>query len=297
MARLVASLLCLALGCSGSSEARPPGGGDGDAAPGTDPGADARTGGGDRGTTPLFRSDCNLADCGFPQNWGQFEGVLYDTTIVEGGCPDGTPSARIAYRSVAYDPGMVQHPIGFGLQGIATTPVQGMELYVRWRARVLNQFPGGANELGWSGKFIMIGDPGPETSRLIANLRDNGTTAESTAYDWSRNIDGAEHGTGVHEVPPGQWHAGQLYVRTSTTATSQDASLKIWLDADNGSEATPSGASPETFAVDVSSWAGTNTRFGGFVGLARNPIESPAPIIEICGFELDDAFDPRWHEP
>ena len=251
--------------------------------------------GGTTTTTPFFRSDCSLENCGFPQFWGQYEGVLYDTTYVPGGCPDGTDAARIEYREGPFDPGIAQHPIGFGMQGIATEPVQGMELYVRWRARVTNQFPGGPNALGWGGKFIIISDPGPENARLIANVRDNGTTAESTAYDWSRNIDGAEHGTGLHEVPVGEWTAGQLWVRTSTTADSLDAQLKMWLDDDNASEDTPTGESPSTFALDVTPWAGNNTRFGGFVALDP-PVWSPPPVIEMCAFEIDDEFDPHWHE-
>jgi hypothetical protein len=254
------------------------------------------SGGGTIDTTPFFRSDCSLENCGFPQFWGQYEGVLYDTTYVAGGCPDGTDAARIEYRAGPFEPGIEQHPIGFGLQGIGTEPVQGMELYVRWRARVTNQFPGGVNNLGWGGKFIMIADPAPENSRLIANLRDNGDTAESTAYDWSRNIDGPEHGTGLHEVPVGEWVAGQLWVRTSSTADAEDGQLKMWLNGDNASEDTPTGVSPATVAIDVSYWAGNNTRFGGFVAL-DSPIWSPPPVIELCAFELDDEFDPDWHEP
>ena len=259
----------------------------------TGPGSESTTGA--SATTPFFRSDCSQPDCGFPQSWGQYEGVLYDTTYVPGGCPDGTDSARIEYRPGPFDPGITQHPIGFGLQGIATEAVQGMELYIRWRTRVTNMFPGGQNALGWGGKFIMIGDPGPENSRLIANMRDNGTTAESTAYEWQRNIDGAEHGTGLHEVPVGEWVAGQLWVRTSSTAESEDAQLKMWLDEDNASENTPTGVSPETFAIDVSFWEGNNTRFGGFVAL-DSPVWSPPPVIEMCAFEIDDEFDPHWND-
>lgn len=261
-------------------------------------GSSGETSTGDRTseTTPFFRSDCSLENCGFPQFWGQYEGVLYDTTYVPGGCPDGTDAVRIEYHSGPFDPGIVQHPIGFGMQGIGTEPVQGMELYVRWRARVINQFPGGTDNLGWGGKFIIISDPGPENARLIANVRDNGMTAESTAYDWSRNIDGPEHGTGLHEVPVGEWVAGQLWARTSSTADAEDGQLKMWLDEDNASEDTPTGVSPETVAIDVSYWAGNNTRFGGFVAL-DTPIWSPAPIIEMCAFELDDEFDPNWNNP
>ena len=249
-------------------------------------------------TTPLFRSDCSQPDCGFPQFWGQYEGVLYDTTYVDGLCPDGTPAARITYRPIEFDPGIIQHPLGFGLQGIATTPHQGMDLYIRWRARLANPFPGGPDVLGWGGKFIMIADAGgqEEVSRLILNLRDNGMTAESTAYEWMRNIDGAEHGTGLHEVTVGAWVAGQLRAHTSATTASDDALLEMWLDADNASESAPTGRSPSGFSIDVSTWAGGNTRFGGFVDVAQNPIWAPPPVIEMCGFELDDEFDPAWNE-
>lgn len=243
-----------------------------------------------------FRMDCSRPFCNFPQNWNAQEGVLYNTSVVVGGCPDGTNSFRIAYRPGPYAPGIVQHYLGFALQGVGTTVSQGMSLYIRWRSRLVNGFPGGANNLGWAGKFIMVGDGAgnEDISRVIINQRDNGMTAESSAFDLSRNIDGAVHGTGVIPVPTGQWVAGQAYIKSSSTVSANDGQLKLWLNAANAALNTPSASSPQ-FPLSVVSWAGGTTKFGGFMSLEQNPVWNPAPIVEICGFEVGAQFVPNWH--
>jgi hypothetical protein len=356
----------LATGGAGQTGA----GGSGASGPGS--GGSTGAGGGGGGGQLYFAMDCTLPFCGFAQNWNAQEGSLYQMSIVPAECPSGGGALRTAY--IAGAPIVPQHFLGVANQGIGTPATQGMTLYGRWRARAQHLF---ASDDGpaLGGKLIMIGDAAGHEglSRVIVNLRDNGFTWGSTAYNIGRNIDAPDNGTGNLEVTNDAWVSGQFRVRTSShtapvatltrsgalaTATttqahgyasgepveiknveewedyegvhtitvtddthftfavsasapspatpiqglpiwsmSADASVAVWLDADNASEAAPTAASTSQFGLDVVDWDGGTTKVGGYLGMGGDTVWSPAPILDICDFQLGSAFDASWGSP
>jgi hypothetical protein len=170
----------------------------------------------------FFTSDIRVAtypNCGFDGNWNSKEGTLYNSSVVDDdSSPDGAPFLRTAYiAGAAVDGGNVQHDIGVGNNGIDTTPVQGMELFMRWMWRARNHYPGGGEQglFASSSKIIMLGNAAGHEgiSRVIVQFRDNGFVAESSAIDITRNIEG---GAKV-EVTDQVWHKYQAAILSSTS--------------------------------------------------------------------------------
>jgi hypothetical protein len=195
-------------------------------------------------TAPSFRSEFTRGAypaCGFDGSWNAQEGVYYDSQVVEGEGPDGLGFLRTTYRAGVDFSDNPQHALGVGNQGLHAAVTQGMALFVRSRVRWTNAWT--ADGQGYGGKHLMIGNAGANehVSRVILGVRDNGTTSASLAYQLTRNIDGAQHGTSLIEVTKDEFHSVQLYIKSSSI------SVEIGGITRSGSTATVTTNGPHGF--------------------------------------------------
>jgi hypothetical protein len=238
--------------------------------------------------TPLARLACtsqNYPSCG---GWGpagesQNGTTWFRRTLLPGAGPGGLDAVEFMQQPH----GGGQYYLGWfspgsGIPGAS----QGAVRY--FRVKIFTPNPSTATNQFWGSKFIILGDASGDTSsRVICELRDNGMTTNTLSIRCMQNIYGGERGTQLLSLPLGQWVSIQAEIRSSTSTSSGNGQIKVWVNSNDYSH--PTGVSPQ-FQQNVTRWENINVGFHA----GSNATTSQHLLYRIAVFEFDDQFDPNW---
>jgi hypothetical protein len=160
---------------------------------------------------------------------------------------------------------------------------QGSSRYIRLRIRVASPVnPAGVGDV-WTDKFIILGDGGDSTSRVIVELRpwydQNG---EFLVTRIQQNIAGDEARTPTLRLVENQLVSLQFEARSGSAGR-----VAMWMD--NNNYAAPSAVSPN-FNLSAAAW--NNIAVGAY---SNASVAAAGHIVfEVTDFQYDDEFDPNW---
>jgi hypothetical protein len=251
--------------------------------------------------TPIFRMNCgatgaNYPLCGFSANVGEnTRGTYWQRTWVNGAGPSDEGVVQISHIATS---AVAEYYAGWRWDN-APQVAQGSTRYIRYRIKLISPValpaaqPG---KEGWGGKFVIFGDGAdwanpPERTRFISNLRHvpGGTTQYLLRSEM--NIDGPPSRWDYPNLTPDVWHSVQMKIRSSTTTSSANGRLFMYLDGNNSSESTPTVQSSGDVQINTDGWNGA---LGfGYYFLTLGP--GGRAVYQVTGFEYDDQFDPNWH--
>jgi hypothetical protein len=87
------------------------------------------------------------------------------------------------------------------------------------------------------------------------------------------------------------WHSIQIKIRSSSTTSSANGRLYLYVDGANASESTPTIQSSGDSQINTDGW---HAAMGfGYYFLTLGP--GGRASYQVTGFEYDDQFDPNWH--
>jgi hypothetical protein len=235
--------------------------------------------------TPLLQLNCtssNWPACG----WGPMNANAYfSRTMLPGAGPQGQTAMQLAQLPVSS-----QSQYYLGWTSTISNPAQGVTRYMRFKFKVLGPIALYGNGDVWSNKFIIIGDGDNPTGRVICNLRDNGINEQAMVIQCQRNIDGDPARTGMVALSPDAWHSIQIEMRSSTTTSSGDARIKIWLDGANANYSSPT-TQTGAFQLNAINWGNVNI---GYYANASAAMSSHI-VYQLADVIWDDAFDANFH--
>jgi len=157
---------------------------------------------------------------------------------------------------------------------------QGQSRYIRFRIRVSGPVnPAGVGDV-WTDKFIIFGDGGDATSRVIIELRPGASNNLSTRIQ--KNISGDEARSGTVDIPNDQTVALQFEARSGSAGR-----VALWMNNDNYSA--PTTTSPD-FSLSAAAWNNINVGYYSNASLSS----SGRVTFEVTDFQFDDQFDPNW---
>jgi len=235
--------------------------------------------------TPITQLNCTSGTwpaCG----WGPMNVTPYSSrTLLPTGGPQGQPAFQLDQLPATSH---AQYYLGWTTN--AGSHPQGSTRYIRLRFKVLSPVSLYGNDVSWGNKFIIVGDGDNPTGRVMCILRDNGMVETTMAIQCQRNIDGDPNRTGLITLSPDVWHSLQLEMKSSTTTSSGDGRLRLWIDGANSNISAPTSQSG-SFQLNAINWqnlnigyyAGTTIRAGSHVSM------------QIADFQYDDAFDAGFH--
>jgi hypothetical protein len=253
-------------------------------------------------STPIFRMDCGTGGsayplCGFSALAADdaANGVHFTRTRV----PAGSPSGRDAIQFDLIPSGShVQHYLGWRWDRPPAVP-QGASRYFRFRLRVRSPISFAGNESSWGAKFIILGDTCESNlapTRVIVNLGASATDVSRAFLRIEQNIAGPPSRIDTSPLTPDVWHSVQVKVRSSSSESSADGLLSVYLNADNRSEGSPTLQSSGPFRLRTAGWSGDcPVGFGYFAGTTLRP--GGRASFQVADFEYDDAFDASWNIP
>jgi hypothetical protein len=256
-------------------------------------------------TTPLFRMDCgtngsNWPQCGFDYVETRREGVYWRRTLVPAGSPSGSDAAQYDWIPTSD----TQLDFGYGWAYNLTQPVpQGATRYIRYRIKILSPLNAAtASDSRWASKLVILGNTCESgtlmPTRVISELGTPGGYVWNVAqWRLAQNIDwGGPSGMTVNPIRLDTWHDVQIKVQSSTTTSSSDGMLYIYIDGANSSEGTPTAQSASGFTLKTLGWS-TTTCPGShlvFGGSAREIANGSRLSFQVADFEYDSRFDSRW---
>jgi hypothetical protein len=241
-------------------------------------------------TTPLYRFNCTT------QTWPACGLTLVPDsqyvrrTLRLGAGPQGQNASE--WDHVPQDH-QFQYYFGWGTPGGLSSVPQGAARYLRMRIRVLSPVDLRGNQGPWQAKFFIVGDgTGDSTSRIVGHFGVGGVNDVDVYTGASRNIDGYPNAAPGVLLSPNVWHSVQYEFKSSTTGSSGDGRMRIWLDGANAnfnSSTTQSGS----FQLNTTGW---NTIA---IGRISHTTLSPGGriVYQIAtDWEWDDQFDAAWHQ-
>ena len=241
-------------------------------------------------TTPLYRFSCTTSSwpaCGLP--------LVPDTeyvrrTLRSGAGPTGQNASEWEHVPSSQQ---FQYYFGWGTPSGLPGAQRGQSRYLRLRIRVLSPVDLRGNQGPWQAKFFIVGDgTGDSSSRIVGHLGVGGVNDTDVYTGASRNIDGYPNAAPNVLLRPDVWHSVQYEFRSSTTDSSGDGRMRIWLDSANSnfnSSTTQSGS----FQLNTTGW---NTIAIGRI--SHTTLASGGRLVYqiATDWEWDDAFDPNWHQ-
>ncbi len=251
-------------------------------------------------TTPILRSDIRATTA---PNYGcdswhsESEGTYYRMTRITGGSPSGRDSLR--FEAIPTSRSDVQFQWGCVFDAsLEPTPPQGATRYARWRIKVLSTV---AWKSLWAGgsstgdKMFILGNNCESSpympTRVIVKDQTTGPSYSNPTLGLYQNIG---PGTGDRPIPVDQWVNVQYRIRSSSSASTSDGRLDIYINNNNEGAPTASGTG---INLKTSGW-GRNTCQNSWMlwgnGSFRALATGGSHRVEIADFEYDDQFDPNW---
>lgn len=238
-------------------------------------------------TTPIVRLACSPDDFPGCGGWGVRNNNSYvSLRLVRSAGPGGQDVAQF---DLIPGGSHAQYYMGWGRSVPAAS--QGATRYARVKMRILaplnlaSHQPEGA----WASKFVILGDGGLESSRVIVELKTQTGNELSTRVQ--RNIDGDPNRTGLIGMSNDAWHSLQWEIRSSSSSGASDARLKMWQDGANSNYGSPTSQSGNFF-LSTAAWSNLNLGYYASGVLVPNV---GRVSIQVAAFEYDDEFDPNWH--
>lgn len=234
--------------------------------------------------TPLARLGCtasNFPGCG----WGPWGNAAdFRRTLRAGQGPQGQDAVEYTLLPQPSH----QFYMGWGTP-TGGTPAAGAVRFVRFRIWI----PGPTGQLrgydnAYSAKFVILGDGGND--RMICNLRDNGMSSDTLAFECGKNINGGTDYTDKlrAQFTLGVWHSVQVMAQSGS---SLRCNVRVWLDSNDFANPTSCNVGPTSFGVENWNFVGV-----GFYGASNRTITTDTPAFRIADdVEFDDQFDPNWH--
>jgi len=251
--------------------------------------------------TPIFRMNCgadgaNYPLCGWSTTVGEnARGTYWNRRYVSGAGPNGEGVVQFDHVATS---NVVEYYAGWASGGFPQV-AQGATRYIRYKIRFLSptNLPAAQpDKAGWGGKFVILGDgadwsPDPEHTRFISNIRDNLGDRSNWLIRSEMNIAGAPSRMDYAPVSKDAWHSIQLRIRSSSTRSTADGRLYMYVDGANASESTPTVQSSGGSQINTDGWHATLGFGYYFLTLGPNGRAS----YQVSAFEYDDQFDPNWH--
>ena len=250
-------------------------------------------------TTPIFRMNCgstgaNYPVCGFTTTVGEARrGTFWNRTWVPGAGPNGEGVVQFSHIGTSTQ---AEYYAGWRFDAAPPVP-QGQSRYIRYKIRLMSpvNLPA-ADGGGWGGKFIIFGDgadwsPNPARTRFISNLRSVPGGLTQYLLRSEMNIDGPPSRMDQGNLTLGVWHSVQMKIRSSSTTSSGNGRLFLYLDGHNSSESTPTSQSSGDVQINTDGWHGAL----GFGYYFQTLGPGGSAVYQVTGFEYDDQFDPNWH--
>ncbi len=235
--------------------------------------------------TPLARLNCTAST--FPAcGWGPANANPYHTRqLIAGGGPSGQDVVQFTHV-----PTSTHAQYYFGWFGPALpNPSAGAVRYVRVKLKVVPPISLLGSGDVWGAKFIILGDGGDSSARVICSLTDNGVSSYTLAVMCSRNIDGPPNATSRVELrADGSWNSLQFEFRSSSTSSSANGQLKVWHNSNTYSSPTRQSG---LFQLNTTNWGNVNVGF--YAGTTVAP--SGRVVFQLADVEFDDEFDSSYH--
>jgi hypothetical protein len=186
-----------------------------------------------------------------------------------------------------------QYYFGWGSPNGLPTPNRGESRFLRMRIRVLSPVDLRGNQGPWQAKFFIVGDgTGDGTSRIVGHIGVGGVNDVDVYTGASRNIDGYPNAAPNVLLSPNVWHSVQYEFRSSTTSSSADGRMRIWIDGAN-SNFNASTTQSGSFQLNTTGW---NTIAIGRI--SHTTLAAGGRLIYqiATDWEWDDQFDSAWHQ-
>ncbi len=220
--------------------------------------------------TPIASLNCT--DANFPNcGWGNRSSSHYTLSKVGNG-------ARFTLTPGSAS-GLTQFYMGWGT---SIPQVQtGQTRFIRLRMRIIGPVnPSGVGDV-WTDKFIILGDGGDSSSRVIVELRPNNSN-NGLETRIQKNIAGDDARTPLLPLPSDQLLSLQFEARSGSSGR-----LAIWLN--NNNYGSPTRTSPN-FNLPANAW--NNLQVGYY---SNSSLSSSGRItFELTDVQIDDEFDPNW---
>jgi len=257
-------------------------------------------------TTPFFRMDCgtngsNWPLCGFDvadTNATEY----YRRTRIPGGSPSGSDAVQFDF--IPTTDTNLDFGYGWALSRASALPPvpQGAARFIRWRLRINEpMYWRTASDSRWGSKIVILGNNcengSHQPTRVIQMLRGpGGSVWDRAILNSSQNIDtdGVSDAGPVDPVPVGRWVNIQLKIQSSSTTSTPDGRISLYID--NNNEAAPTMQSRGGFVLKTSGWspATCSASWIAFGSSAREVMAGANLSFQVADFEYDDEFDPRW---
>ncbi len=223
-------------------------------------------------TTPIAALNCT--DANFPNcGWGNW-GVNPHHTLTRVG--NGARFTLVPGSASS----LTQFYMGWGVS--VPQAQQGDSRYIRLRLRVTSPVnPSGIGDL-WTDKFIILGDGSDNSSRVIVELRPNGSD-NGLETRIQKNIDGDEARTPLLGLPMDQTLSLQFEARSGSSGR-----VALWMN--NNTYGSPTRVSPN-FSLSAAAWNNLRVGFYSNASLASNG----RITYEVTDLQYDDQFDANWH--
>ena len=251
--------------------------------------------------TPIFRMNCGTNGAAFPLcGWtttvgDNYRGTYWNRSYVNGAGPNGEGVVQFDHIGTS---AVVEYYAGWRWDN-APQVAQGSSRYIRYKVRFLNptQLPAAQpGKAGWGGKFVILGDgadwsPNPARTRFISNIQHNSGDITNWLMRSEMNIEGPPSRMDYAPIAKDVWHSVQIKIRSSTTTSSGNGRLYLYIDGANGNENTPTMQSTGDSQINTDGW---HAAMGfGYYFLTLGP--GGRASYQVTGFEYDDQFDPNWH--
>jgi hypothetical protein len=246
----------------------------------------------------------NWPECGFDVS--DTNAIQYYTrTRIPAGSPSGSDAVQFTFLPTTAT--NLDFGYGWGLtRASALTPVpQGAARFIRWRLKInapVNWRT--ASDSRWASKIVILGNNCENTThqptRVIQMLRGpGGNVWDQAILNSSQNIDtGGISDAGPYDpLPIGRWINIQLRVQSSSTTSTPDGRISLFID--NNNETSPTMQSRQGFVLKTSGWSPTtcDSSWMAFGSSSREVMAGANLSFQVADFEYDDAFDPRWAPP
>ena len=233
----------------------------------------------------LSRVDCGESGelfplCGADTNFGyDWQGTEIELAFREGEGPNGRWAAE--FHHLPDTTTMEEGYFGWNFSESNGCDIQqGEACVVRWWFRIVSPQQTGT----FGAKLFILGDhDGDDADRIIGTWRE-WCSGSCYTFDVDKNIDGI--GPNFVDPVPDTWHSVQVVVQSSSTTSSGDGRMAIYLDSDDAS-------APSDERTGISLTATWNLGWG--FGMFRNMMEDGNHVrYQIYCVELARSFDPTF---
>jgi hypothetical protein len=244
-------------------------------------------------------------NCGFSNRIGAAaENAPYWTQEETTG-PNGEPAIKFTEIGGG-DAAPFQHYIfaEHANSGTLEIPGYGESVFLRFYFKLHTPFfgsaqpdpPSGGDGSRWGNKFVIYGQGGPPSHRVIINFAALGDPSEAWFYV-ERGIEGAPSRIVIADpITLNTWMKLQFRFTASSVQDALDAEFAVWVDDDNADENNP------TFTSTGFSWnaplIGDQVNLGGFADTGDNitsGLESEI-AFSVARFEISPTFDNQFAE-